>query len=152
MKFLQWFCLGVLLAEHVYSDSRLLLCGTSGGLGGWGVRHLSGLVLAVWSALMISSAITWWKCGSEWSVYCHLFHCCLPFVGNTWPSVSSFLGSCKGVMPLQSGQILVWHPRCSLEWLLTVSRFPHVTKVRPASAADTKLFDRSEDRSHIGVS
>ena len=112
-----------LIAEHVYSDNRslgLLLCGTSGGLGGWGVRHLSGLVLAVWSALMISSAITRWKCGSEWSVYCHLFHCCLPFVGNTWPSVSSFL---------RSGQILVWHPRCSLEWLLTVSRFSHVTKV-----------------------
>ena len=66
-----------LIAEHVYSDNRslgLLLCGTSGGLGGWGVRHLSGLVLAVWSALMISSAITWWRCGSEWSVYCHLFH------------------------------------------------------------------------------
>ena len=46
-----------LTAEHVYSDHRSLglpLCGTSGGLGGWGVRHD---FLAVWSAGMISSAI-----------------------------------------------------------------------------------------------
>ena len=48
-----------LIAEHVYSDNRslgLLLCGTSGGLGGWGVRHLYDFRQAVWSALMISSA------------------------------------------------------------------------------------------------
>ena len=48
----------------------------------------------------------------EWNIL--MINCCSLFVGNTWPSVSSFL---------RSGQILVWHPRCSLEWLLTVSRY-----------------------------
>ena len=51
------YCRMCLTAEHVYSDHRSLglpLCRTSGGLGGWGVRHD---FLAVWSAGMISSAI-----------------------------------------------------------------------------------------------